>query len=416
MIDAMDDRFNEGRGALTWLLQPFSIQQFFAEHYERAPLHLVRDRADHYDRIFSVDELERVLYGNEVGASSLVLYQDGLPTRRESFVRRNQKKGESARDVIDADRISALFANGCSIVFDSVQDHSDSMSRLLRELQAALKHRVNANVYMTPPGSQGFTAHYDTHDTYVMQIAGSKRWTVYGSPVDLPLDEQPHDKKKHPAGEARMELELRPGDLLYLPRGVMHEARATDEFSLHVTLGFYPILWTDVVREVLAEAGRADVLLRKAALDEGATSKIAAELAQVLHASFTPEQFAAARRRLEQRFVFEHRNGLEGQLQQVVGLSELGPASKIAIRPNMLYALEARDDATILTFSHKTLTLPAGTAGIVLALEADGAPLLGSLLGREPRALDIVRKLITEGFVYQVTGAAGGRAAAQAAG
>lgn len=412
----MDDRFNEGRGALSWLLAPLSIPQFFAEHYERAPLHLVRDRADHYDRIFSVDELERVLYGNEVGASSLVLYQDGLPTRRESFVRKNHKKGDSARDVIDADRISALFANGCSIVFDGIQDYSDPMSRLLRELQAALKHRINANVYMTPPGSQGFTAHYDTHDTLIMQIAGSKRWTVYGSPVDLPLDEQPHDKKVHAAGDPRMELELRPGDLLYLPRGVMHEARATDDFSLHVTLGFYPILWTDVVREVLAEGARNDVRLRKVALDPTVAANDADELAALLRDRFTPEHFAAARRRLEQRFVFEHRNGLEGQLQQVVRLSELGPASKVAIRPNMLYSLEARADAAILTFSHKTLTLPAGTAGIVLALETEGAPLLGSLLGHEPRALEIVRKLIAEGFVYQVTGSAEGRTAALAAG
>ena len=36
---------------------------------------------------------------------------------------------------------------------------------------------MQINAYITPPENQGFAAHYDTHDVFVLQVSGSKRWT-----------------------------------------------------------------------------------------------------------------------------------------------------------------------------------------------------------------------------------------------
>ena len=33
----------------------------------------------------------------------------------------------------------------------------------------------------------GFKAHFDTHDVFVLQIEGCKRWTLYDTPIELPL-------------------------------------------------------------------------------------------------------------------------------------------------------------------------------------------------------------------------------------
>ena len=397
---SMVERARGDFAALAWLLQPISIKEFFENYYERAPLYVARNRAGYYDGTFSLEELDRILYGNEVGASSVILYQNGLPTRRESFVRKNKKSGEASRDVIDADRVSALFSNGCSIVFDTVQDHSDSMGRLLRGLETALKHRVGSNVYMTPPHSQGFTAHYDTHDTAIMQIAGSKRWRIYGSPTELPLESQSHDKKRDVAGDPVMEIELQSGDLLYLPRGVMHEARAGESFSLHVTLGFYPNLWVDVVREALEVAATSEALLRKVASSCASGAPSAEDLRDVLNGVIAAEALEAARARLEHAYVVERRNPLDGQLGQIATLGRLSPASSVSIRPQMLYEIEETPDETRLLFSNKTLLLPAAAAAIVRALESRESLSVGALLQRDSRALEIVRKLIQEGFLY----------------
>jgi hypothetical protein len=45
---------------------------------------------------------------------------------------------------------------------------------------------------------------------------------------------------------------LRPGDLLYLPRGYVHEAAANTEPALHITLGLAPYRGTQWIRECIA--------------------------------------------------------------------------------------------------------------------------------------------------------------------
>lgn len=383
-----------------WLLRPYSAAQFFETYYERAPLHVARNRPEYYEAVFSLDELERVLYGTEVGAGQVILYQDGFPTRREAFVRKNGKKGAAAREIVDTDRISALFASGCSIVFDSIQDSSDSMARLIAGLEAAFEHRVNANVYATPPKSQGFTAHYDTHDAVIMQIAGSKRWRIYGSPTHLPLESQPHDKKSHVAGEPISEFDLQPGDLLYVPRGFMHDARANEALSLHVTLGLFPVLWFDVLKEAVEAASRSDAILRQTAPAGARGFEDVEKVAEAVRRAFSSERLIAARQGIRRSYVIEHRNGLEGQLHQIAMLPELSPASTVAIRSGLIFELDEAESATKLLFSNKALTLPAGAGALVRTLRDEGPQRVQNLMRIESNALVVIRKLIEEGFVY----------------
>ena len=53
-----------------------------------------------------------------------------------------------------------------------------------------LGHPVQANAYATPAGAQGFAVHHDTHDVFVLQVAGEKRWLVYEPALELPLKDQ----------------------------------------------------------------------------------------------------------------------------------------------------------------------------------------------------------------------------------
>jgi ribosomal protein L16 Arg81 hydroxylase len=46
-------------------------------------------------------------------------------------------------------------------------------------------------------------------------------------------------------GPVSEEFELRAGDTLSLPRGLVHEAISTDETSLHVTVGVLSWTWFD---------------------------------------------------------------------------------------------------------------------------------------------------------------------------
>ena len=76
------------------------------------------------------------------------------------------------------------------------------LAELVAQLELELGHPCQANAYLTPPGSQGFAVHSDSHDVFVFQTHGIKRWEVHtdgdvdkveprARPVDVPADRHP---------------------------------------------------------------------------------------------------------------------------------------------------------------------------------------------------------------------------------
>ncbi|HSP29627.1 MAG TPA: cupin domain-containing protein, partial [Ilumatobacteraceae bacterium] len=90
-------------------------------------------------------------------------------------------------------------------------------------------HPVQANAYLTPPNAVGLAEHSDLHDVLAVQLYGSKRWWVDG------------------LGDVAM----RPGDVMYVPRGVRHRAETATETSLHLTRGVSRVTARQVIDRIL---------------------------------------------------------------------------------------------------------------------------------------------------------------------
>jgi hypothetical protein len=133
---------------------------------------------------------------------------------------------------------------------------------LCRNLEGVFHCPVHANMYLTPKGAQGFDAHFDTHEVLVLQLEGSKHWRLYGSARRFPSVEDRFDGPKDTLGPAR-EVVLQPGDLLYIPRGHVHEAFTSECSSLHVTVGINVFRWADLFHEALATLTRKDERFRE---------------------------------------------------------------------------------------------------------------------------------------------------------
>jgi hypothetical protein len=58
---------------------------------------------------------------------------------------------------------------------------------------------------------------------------------------------------------------LEPGDVLYIPRGSYHEARATDVDSIHLTIGMYPVTWKHLLLKLVDAAAGTGAALPRAA-------------------------------------------------------------------------------------------------------------------------------------------------------
>ena len=140
------------------------------------------------------------------------------------------------------------------------------------QLADDLGHPVQINAYITPPQSQGFSAHYDVHDVFVLQIAGEKQWFIHEPVFESPLRSQPWNDRSTAVAEAAtqapvIDTVLRPGDALYLPRGYLHSAKALGGVSVHLTVGIHPVTRYALVEALLALA--ADDLSLRTSLPLG---------------------------------------------------------------------------------------------------------------------------------------------------
>lgn len=160
------------------------------------------------------------------------------------------------------------FAQGATLVARRIGDLDPSLARLQRAAEAALGCRVSINAYLTPPGGEGFLEHFDTHDTLILQVHGTKRWRLCAGGPTLPLRRQAYELGPDTTGPVTEEFDLHCGGVLYMPRGVVHAARSTDDISLHLTLGLHPVLWSDVAAEAVGLLAEADGDLRRGAQGE----------------------------------------------------------------------------------------------------------------------------------------------------
>jgi hypothetical protein len=123
------------------------------------------------------------------------------------------------------------------MIIDSVHELVPEVASLATGLRYETGHRTQVNLYCSPADQQGFDCHYDTHDVLILQIDGEKEWFVFGETVPYPVadirspDQLPPDEPPYVKGV------LKPGDVLYIPRGHWHYAISRDRPSLHLTLG-----------------------------------------------------------------------------------------------------------------------------------------------------------------------------------
>lgn len=175
------------------------------------------------------------------------------------------RDGKPAR-MVDFERVRALVGRGASIVLNEVETLTPGMKKIAEALGRDPGGKVQANLYCSWQRRQAFAVHFDTHDVFALQIAGEKLWRVYQrhfrDPVNHPafkrLDQTFHEAHK---GPVQLEVMMRPGDLLYIPRGFYHDALAESDAAVHLSYSVVPMIGLDVI-SILFEYAVMDEVFR----------------------------------------------------------------------------------------------------------------------------------------------------------
>lgn len=240
---------------LTALLAPVLPDHFFRDHWERKPLHLSRGDAHYYDSVLTNQDLEAIISSSDLRYPAIQLARNGAYLAPEAYTKNIKHGSEFFNGVPDIAQIQSEYRSGSTVVLPAMQRTWAPLRELCEALENDFSHPVHANAYLTPGDSPGFTPHYDTHEVFVLQVAGTKRWRVFEPPLTLPHRTQPFTPAGYvlPAAPI-LELELKQGDLLYLPRGYVHAAHTSQRHSAHVTIGITVYTWVEVLSELVGSS------------------------------------------------------------------------------------------------------------------------------------------------------------------
>jgi hypothetical protein len=245
------------------LLAPFDAAEFLARIHDREPLH-VQGGAAKFASVLSWRQVNRLLDMTHAWSSqSLKLVLDEKPVPPEEYCA--PATGRDGAQLLQpvAARVQAWIARGASVVMNDVDSLTPGLASVSDALEAAGLGKAQANVYISWQSHKAFRTHYDTHDVWAVQVEGEKIWNVWEGRAEWPIAHpafrgQPQEHHDRARGTLRQKVHMKPGDLLYLPRGWYHDALAEAPSSVHVAYGVHAPLGMDLlnilVERVLYEA------------------------------------------------------------------------------------------------------------------------------------------------------------------
>lgn len=252
---------------LAELLAPMPPERFFAEYHDRQPLHLPGDPAK-FAAVLSWRGINRLLDMTHIwSAHSLQLYLDGARVPPEQYCARALSRDNDQVWQPVAERVQEWVRRGASLVMNDVDSLTPGLASVSAALEAAGLGKAQANVYVSWQSHKAFPAHFDTHDVWAVQVEGEKTWNIWEGRAEWPiahpvfrnLPQAHHEQAK---GRLRAKVVMRPGDLLYLPRGWYHDALAEAPASVHIAYGVHAPLGMDLLN-ILLERALYDVEFRK---------------------------------------------------------------------------------------------------------------------------------------------------------
>lgn len=369
--------------------------------------------SDSFDDLMTLDAVDELISERGVRTPFVRMAKDGRLLDKSQFTS-SGGFGAEVTDQVDSAAVLAAFAAGNTLVLQGLHRLWPPLIRFVGDLVRELGHPVQVNSYVTPAASQGFSPHYDVHDVFVVQIAGTKRWSIH-SPVHVhPLNNQPWSDRRsavedHASNTPELDVVLEPGDVLYLPRGWIHSAQALGDTTVHLTIGVASYNDYDLAHHVLKSLGDVESLRAPlpAGLDHSDPESIAAHVHRVVDAMRAAldeiDRDPDAIRRLAERVADRHDELVRPEpvrpLASVAAMGALRGEDSIRLRPGVFARVVRSAHAVSVVVRAKTVTMPPQCAD-ALDLLNQGAPCrLDALPGLDTDdALVVARRLIREGI------------------
>ncbi|MBG9288235.1 JmjC domain-containing protein [Corynebacterium belfantii] len=314
-----------------------------------------------------------------IRAESIRLAHRGSAVPSFEYVTTGRVGPRSVSDLIDHNSLSSIITErNATLIVDGLDLYDVNFATLRETLNNHFDSTVNLSAILTPRWSKGLSIHIDDEDVIVLQLKGTKDWNIY-QPVNFSFLRGRGIEREELTARERS-ARLRPGDLMYVPRGAPHVAASGGEGSMHLTIAIerpnlsalieksqydYPVTGDGYGREYHAQ------LLRNVLSVSGGINP---DLERIIGASISPAKVAQTLR------------ALTGPLAEDTYFE--------AVEGFVLSASSNSDDGWIVAAVGSTqLHVPAGNAGPLRTLAAGGRVHANSVSSSDSVYLDQMIRL-----------------------
>ena len=384
---------------LSYLISPVSKTEFFKTYHEKEALLSKHNDANKFNGLLSIDRIDEIIASTELPPSSLDMVRKEPPIERSYYTFKNGN--------IDRGAVIRHYQEGATIILPQLHLADEILAKFCRSLENVFSSHVQTNIYLTPGSSQGFNTHFDDHDVFVIQLSGTKKWRLYQKPIDNPYRGESFNTKDYKAGELQKEFELKEGECVYIPRGLMHDAISVGEkASLHITVGLIVKKWADLMLEALSEVAIRNPRFRRSLppgfARPGYNNKSAKIYFDELINEFQKNSnFDKVFEVIKENFIRERTPNLRGSL---IDTSSNLPKERLYIRrPNLQAKLKRDELETVIICGGGDLRFEL-KAYKVLQVILSGEPFSAASLGdsEDGSTLDMIKKLTAFGIIEPI--------------
>jgi hypothetical protein len=211
--------------------------EFGSNWWDKAPLHCGAPPGFDAATVVSLHELDRLISSRH---TDVRLLDDGAYVNEEVHRERGLRRSDERTWLSDPATVLARFRAGATIVLRSAHELWPPIEALTSQLAQILDTQVGAMVFVSPSASIT-DWHADKGHLFVLHLYGAKHWFAQRDGPD-----------GHRQGQAPLAVTLRPGEVLYLPKGFLHRVHGTETVAVHVSFFSDGATWADLLKSALA--------------------------------------------------------------------------------------------------------------------------------------------------------------------
>ncbi|MBS3903714.1 MAG: hypothetical protein KGZ39_00125 [Simkania sp.] len=336
------------------LIAPITQEDFFRLYWEKKTLLLTDRGAEGYEGLFSLKDVDFLLSTLQAFDSSQIrLLNNKKEQNINMYLTQNRLK-----TCLSTRKVMAGFRAGNTIVLNSINNRFEPLRKLCDKLEDVFGHPVNVNMYLTPSTAQGFQAHYDAHDVFILQIEGEKLWKIYHQHVQFPIarEDIPFDDT---LSAPIHEVYLKPGDFLYIPRGYVHEALTAKKYSLHLTVGIQVFTWIDFLTELAMEENNLRKALPPRRLHAGGYDQIDDEVKLTLELLCkNQDKIKRSYTKLRGKFLETRNLPFHEGFSVIHDADNVTTTTRLKKKEDIEYSVTVGNEHTLIQFGQEQFTAP----------------------------------------------------------